>query len=529
MSETLATLLGIALATLVSEDLTLLGTGVLIREDRVPMALGVAACAAGIFLGDVGLWIVGRIGGRGCHRLRDTRAVTLLVHWLDRSPGLAIVVSRVLPGARLPMYLAAGAWGKRPAVVVAWMALATAVWTPLVVGSVALTGSGVASLLGATSSTPAARVTTAVVAATLLTIFAGARRIDLDRLDVQLDRWRRWEFWPAWVVTAPVVAWVILLAIRHRSLTLFTAANPGIADGGFVGESKADILAQLPAEWTLPWVVVEPGTPDDRLREMRAGLATLGRHWPLVGKPDVSQRGAAVRFLASEAEASAYLAAVPERVILQVPHDGPFEAGVYYQREPGATRGRVTSITDKRFPSVIGDGTRSIDDLIAVHPRLRLQQALFRMRHTQALARVPAVGEMVVLGRVGNHAQGAEFRDGRNLWTEALERRFDAIAQALPNFHLGRFDVRYRDRVAFMAGDDLAIVELNGVTAEPTHIYDPAARIGSAWRTLMDHWTLAFRFGALNVGRGCRPSSVAHVTAAILRHLRTPATTVVSD
>jgi hypothetical protein len=161
---------------------------------------------------------------------------------------------------------------------------------------------------------------------------------------------------------------------------------------------------------------------------------------------------------------------------LQHPHDGPFEAGVYYVRRPGEPHGRITSITDKRFPVVIGDGVSSLEGLIRAHPRLRLQAAVFLRRHAAAIGTVPGAGVAVPLGRVGNHAQGTEFRDGRALWSLALERRIDAIARAVPGIHLGRFDIRYADRDAFMAGRDLGIVEFNGVTAEPTHIYGVPCR-----------------------------------------------------
>jgi hypothetical protein len=39
-------------------------------------------------------------------------------------------------------------------------------------------------------------------------------------------RWTRWEFWPPWLAYIPVVPYIAFLGIKHRSLTLFTAANP---------------------------------------------------------------------------------------------------------------------------------------------------------------------------------------------------------------------------------------------------------------------------------------------------------------
>src|ERR1051325_5693035 len=66
--------------------------------------------------------------------------------------------------------------------------------------------------------------------------------------------WRRltrWEFWPPYLFYPPVVAYIFYLGAKHRSMTLFTAANPAIPAGGFVGESKHEILQNLKqaAEW----------------------------------------------------------------------------------------------------------------------------------------------------------------------------------------------------------------------------------------------------------------------------------------
>src|ERR1700741_1301692 len=65
-----------------------------------------------------------------------------------------------------------------------------------------------------------------------------------------VSTWRRstrWEFWPPWVFYPPLLAYLACLMVKHRSATLFTAANPAILAGGFVGESKYDILLGLSA------------------------------------------------------------------------------------------------------------------------------------------------------------------------------------------------------------------------------------------------------------------------------------------
>src|SRR5690242_10095678 len=60
-------------------------------------------------------------------------------------------------------------------------------------------------------------------------------------------RLTRWEFWPPWAFYPPLFVYLGYLSARYRSLTLFTASNPGILASGFVGESKSAILEGLGA------------------------------------------------------------------------------------------------------------------------------------------------------------------------------------------------------------------------------------------------------------------------------------------
>lgn len=520
----LAALVAIVAGTLVSEDLTAIGVGVSVRDGSLPAVPSLIACFVGIYLGDVGLWAAGRFGGRwvlGRRSLSRVPTATLqrLGAWIDEHPRAAIVGSRFLPGTRLPLYVAAGIWSRRPCRVLAWMFVAVALWTPFIVLGANLVTNSVHLLVGGNGAPHwMLQVAGGVVCLGLL----GVSRVALSqdsraRLAIFFVKLRRWEFWPSWAIYAPVAVWIAWLAVRYRSVTTFTAANPGIEDGGFVGESKSAILARLPQAWVMPWAVIEPGTLVDRLDALQAMLVERAWAFPLVAKPDVGQRGTGVRWIGSTADAVGYLRDIPGRIVIQVPHHGPFEAGVFYVRMPGDARGRIFSITDKRFPVLVGDGVSTVDTLIHTHPRFRLQAAVFLARHAADRDRVLMMGERLVVSRIGNHSQGTEFLDGRHLLTPALEARIDAIAHAFDGFYFGRFDVRYRDRDAFMAGTDLAILELNGVTSEATHIY--GGSIWNAWHTLMQQWTLAFAIGHANRNRGYHTTSTRRIATIVREFL----------
>jgi membrane protein DedA with SNARE-associated domain len=533
---TLTTCLGIALATLLAEDATAVGVGVAIQSGAFPAIPGILACAAGIYVGDVGLWAAGRIGGPRLLRWRpfarlSAPTLTTLGAWVDRNPAAAILGSRFLPGTRLPLYVAAGMGGTRPWRFLGWMLVAVALWTPLIVLVTAFAGDAVLSPLQAWLGAGwAARLAgTALILVGFHAGLAVGTPRGRARIAARLARLRRWEFWPAWAVNAPVAVWIACLAVRHRGLTVFTAANPGIEDGGVVGESKSRILARLPREYVLPWALLEAGPLETRMACLRAAVRSLGTPYPFVLKPDVGERGAGVRWVWCEAEARAYLSDETGPVLMQVAHEGPFEAGLFYVREPHADAGHVFSVTDKRFPVLVGDGRSTLEALVRAHPRYRLQADVFLQRHAARRDRVPAAGERVQLARAGNHAQGTEFVDGRALLTPALEARVDIIARRFDGFFFGRFDVRYRDRGAFMAGEDFSIVELNGVTSEATHIYDSAHSVWVGWRTLMQQWSLAFAIGAANRARGHQPTPVRRLVRLVWRFARTRQTRRIAD
>ncbi len=307
------------------------------------------------------------------------------------------------------------------------------------------------------------------------------------------------EFWPMWAFYPPIVLYAAWQMLRYRGILLPTVANPSFPGGGFFGESKADILAlavQHVPEWVAPFVRVErPARPTDVVRERsaaEAALAAAGIALPVVAKPDLGCRGAGVKLVRTPRDLQDYLAAFPPGATLLLQRLVPFEgeAGVFYCRRPGQASGRIVSITLKYFPYVIGDGRSTLRELIVADPRAGRLTHLYFKRHTARLDTVPADGAAIRLAFAGSHSRGAIFRNGTHLVTPEMEARFDDIAQRLPEFHFGRFDVRFEDFTEMQAGRGFTIVEVNGAGAESTHIWDRRTGLIEAWRDLIRqyHW-----------------------------------------
>ena len=328
------------------------------------------------------------------------------------------------------------------------------------------------------------------------------------------------EFWPMWAFYPPVMLYAAWLMLRYRGVLLPTVANPSFPGGGFYGESKAEILAlamRHTPEWVAPFIAVtrpEAASVEPALEcaAALAALAAAGLSLPVVAKPDLGCRGAGVKLVRTADDLHAYLQAFPRgaKLLLQrlVPFEG--EAGIFYCRRPGQANGRIVSITLKYFPHVTGDGRRTLRQLILDDPRAGKLSHLYLRRHTARLDQVPAAGESIRLAFAGSHSRGAIFRNGTHLVTPEMEACFDAIAKRLPEFHFGRFDVRFEDFAQVQRGRAFTIVEVNGAGAESTHIWDRQTTLPQAWLALMRQYRWLYEIGHANRARGFKPMRWAH-------------------
>ena len=379
--------------------------------------------------------------------------------------------------------------------------------------------------MGPTRAGLVAMVATVFIAAALVRLAASVA--DYRSRRAWVGRWRRltrWEFWPMWFVYPPVVAYIVWLAVKHRSLTVFTACNPGIIGGGFVGESKSDILRRIAAvdEHVVPPFTVVPYDATSPLagRFADAHIAQYG--YPVVIKPDQGQRGEGVTIARTR---DAVIRAIDTRttdLILQRYVDG-CEFGVFYYRHPDHASGHIFAITEKRLQTVEGDGRRTVERLILDHPRAVAVATHYMKANAERLEWIPPAGERVQLSELGVHSRGAIFLDGARLKTEALTAALDRFARNIDGFYFGRFDVRSESAETFASGR-FHVIELNGVTSEATSIYDPRNSLWTAYRVLFAQWRIAFEIGAANLRRGATATSLtalAGLVRAYTQRLRT--------
>jgi membrane protein DedA with SNARE-associated domain len=335
---------------------------------------------------------------------------------------------------------------------------------------------------------------------------------------------------PALFYLPLVINW-IRLGLKHRSLTLPTAANPTIFTGGMWGETKSSYfhdVAPDERQWIADFVLVQrnPGAenPAADIARAESALAEKGLEFPLIAKPDIGWHGHGVRRIDDRAALASYIENFPEAhtVVLQryVPY--PAEAAVLYARLPGEAKGRILSLTLRYFPHVVGNGHMTVRELINGDARAQWKSALHlgvdpthRGVDQIDLDRVPTRGEVVRIALIGNQRAGALYRDARRHITPALEARFDAIACSMTEFHYGRFDLRFDTIEGLMRAEDFAIVEINGIGGEAIDCWDPHLGVRECYRRLAGQQHLLFQIGKSNRARGFRPTKIGKFVSSL--------------
>ena len=337
-------------------------------------------------------------------------------------------------------------------------------------------------------------------------------RSDTDALS-ESPRRSTLERMPKWLICIPLAIQWLGLALRYRSLTLPSAANPQITAGGLVGEGKLEYfegmgpvaLAATAAYCAVSTQGVQSG----------AALRQMMRHavlfFPLIAKPDLGLCGYGVRQLANMGELQAYLAAFPvnETVVLQeyLPQEG--EAGIFYVRDPVTDQARLLGLALRYYPRVTGDGVHTVAELIALDPRAgrALSSPLHECRHD--VMRVPAAGEVVRLSTIGSTRVGGLYRDGGACITPQLTAAVDAIARDMPEFYFGRFDVRFESLAELSAGRGFRIMEINGSGSEAIHAWDPDTGLATGLKTIFQKQSVLFAIGDAMRSEGVRPMGLA--------------------
>lgn len=257
-----------------------------------------------------------------------------------------------------------------------------------------------------------------------------------------------------------------------------------------LGESKYNILQHLPQEYLPATVFVPKGTSWNETIER---INALGITYPMIAKPDVGERGFRVVKIENEGMLKGYHASSPWDFLVQEFIDLPLEVSILYYRFPGHARGAITSVCLKEYLHVTGDGASSVRELMKADERANLQLARFEAGSPDLLRKIPTAGERLLLEPIGNHCRGTKFMSGNHLIDPELTSVFDRIGAGMEGIFYGRFDLKCESMEAMRKGNGFRILEFNGVSSDPVHIYDARIPVSEKYRDVYRHWDIMYR------------------------------------
>ena len=304
-----------------------------------------------------------------------------------------------------------------------------------------------------------------------------------------------WEYWPNSMFYIPNIPFAFYHAIKAKNLVFYTAVNPTIENSGIGTESKYETMQLIPEKYS-PITIFHKADSDvnttiDKVKKQQIS-------YPLIAKPDIGFRGLLVQKIATENELMNYLKKYPIDILIQEFLTEKKECGIFYLRYPDNQSGKITSITLKDFLHIVGDGIHTLEELIKADKRAKNYIEIIKENIDFPLDKIIEKGEKIQLSDIGNHCKGTQFINGNHLISKKLEETITTLNKQIDGWFYGRIDIKYNDFEDLEKGN-FKILELNGILAEPTHIYDASkTNYLQALKEMRVHWKQLYKIARIN-------------------------------
>ena len=187
---------------------------------------------------------------------------------------------------------------------------------------------------------------------------------------------------------------------------------------------------------------------------------------------------------------------------------------------PDSNEARVTSICEKHFLSVEGDGISTIGQLIQSNDRALLQYEKLVQKLGDRINSILAPSERLLLEPIGNHCRGTMFLDRNQEIDDAIKGQMIKILGTMPDVFYGRFDMRVGSWESLRLGKDIRVLEFNGASSDPAHIYQPGFSLLQAYKDIFYHWHVMYRIAKENRKAGVRPVTLRKILSALIIYFR---------
>lgn len=297
----------------------------------------------------------------------------------------------------------------------------------------------------------------------------------------------------------------------------FSTANPCMKYSGVIGESKYKVLQAIPYQFRPKTIFIPSSTPYHSILKQ---INNNKFKYPFIIKPDVGERGKDVEMIKDENELKTYLVGKSFHLNIQEFINLDLEFGVMYHRMPTDQMGKITSVVQKGFLFVTGNGTSSLHDLMKAEIRISGRITYLEKKYKTDLNLVLPKGEKKYLEPIGNHCRGTTFYNANHIINDSLKEIINDISVQIDGFYYGRFDLKVNTLDDLYEGRNMEIIELNGVSSEVAHIYDPEYNLIQAYKDVFSHMKYIYEIAKQNHESGYEYDSLWQFIKDLRTHLK---------
>lgn len=323
-------------------------------------------------------------------------------------------------------------------------------------------------------------------------------------LPLYIYKWVNYEYWPWWMLYTFVLPYYLYLSAKARNIFFFSNVNPSIMHGGFKNYDKLKVQELIPSHYVPYSLRVEPNKPvSSRLKDVIL---------PVIAKPINGERGRLIKILHSKNELDNFINKIDESYIIQEFIQASNEATILWVNHPRKGK-MITSFTTKEFLKVVGSGKDTVKQLLLKNPRFALQ--LKRLEKEISLETILPKDQKLIIEQIGNHCRGTRFINSNHLIDQRLIEVFSNISDQIPDLHYGRYDFKYNTMEELYQGHHIKILELNGVSSDPVHIFDQKTGLLQSIKDICIHLQILYDISVGNLLKGNKRASVLEVVKAM--------------
>jgi hypothetical protein len=248
-------------------------------------------------------------------------------------------------------------------------------------------------------------------------------------------------------------------------------------------DRKSEVYKLLPSFWIPKTVLVSQESTDvDKVLEEL--------EYPIIIKPDIGFKGFLVAKVDNDRQLNEYKKLYESKdFLLQEYVDHKREFSLLMYRYPKTNVVGVSSFIEKTYPEVVGDGIKTLRELIDDDQNPFLKKEWIKEKFEHDLHAILEKGETKRIDIIGNYSRGAKFHSLNESIDDKLIDWATNLFKQVNGIDFCRLDLK-ADSIEEMKQGQFKLLELNGAKSEPLHIYDPKHTFFSIVKDIHKHWKI---------------------------------------